>query len=68
MKTFKFRKVQFEMTPTGYGQYRLSGMYRGKRFAVHCTDSTIYDRCDGEGEKGNSARRGAYLTMKSSLY
>jgi hypothetical protein len=68
MKTFRFRKVQFEMTREGYGQYRLAGTYRGKRFAVHCTDSSIYDNCDEEGKKCDRARRDAYWTMKASLY
>lgn len=67
----KFRKVEFEMTRgNGYGQYKvIAENYKGKRIAVHTTNSMAWDYINDEGdtkegrEKHREALRHCYYKI-----
>ena len=45
-----FRRVEFTITLTGYGQYMLEASYKGKDIKVHVTDSSLFDDVDEDSD------------------
>ncbi len=61
-----FRRVEFTITRSGYGQYMLEAHYRGKDIKVHVTDSSLWDDVDEDVEsKRMEALRGCYRYITS---
>ena len=61
-----FRRVEFTITRSGYGQYMLEAHYRGKDIKVHVTDSSLWDDIDED-----SLIKAVFLNrfyMKDAIY
>ncbi len=65
-----FRKIEFEMSKgNGYGQYIITGTYRGKTIITHTNDSEAWDwqRSDVKKEH-NYSRKHCYNKIKTAYY
>ena len=61
-----FRRVEFTITRSGYGQYMLEAHYRGKDIKVHVTDSSLWDDIDEDSDtKRMESLRGCYRYITS---
>lgn len=61
-----FRKINLEIEKaSGYGQYYITALYRGKEIKVHTTDSECYDwlNDDSNKKKHLEAKRHAYYKV-----
>lgn len=61
-----FRKVNFEISKgNGYGQYFISGTYKGKAITAHTTDSEAYDYLNDADNKVKQleARKHCYMKI-----
>lgn len=59
-----FRKVQFEMKRTGYGQYLIVANYKGQRVTARITDSEVWDNLNSDIKKeSNAAHRACYYKI-----
>lgn len=61
-----YRKTTFTMERgSGYGQYIIRGMHRGKALRAHTTDSEAWDYLndDSDKERHQSAKRHCYYKL-----
>ena len=61
-----FRKIRFTMERgSGYGQYWIRGIYRGKALRVHTTNSEAWDYLDDDSDKERhmDAKRHCYYKL-----
>lgn len=65
-----FRKVQIEIKrKSGYGQYEVSAMYKGKLIKAHTTDSEMFDWLDDDSNKikHQEAKQRAYSLIRRTF-
>ena len=63
----KFRKIELSIRrKSGYGQYQIEALYKGREIKVHTTNSECFDwlNDDSNKEKHQEAKRYAYNAVK----
>lgn len=69
-KIGSYRKVKFSMSKSsGYGNYVINSIYKGKSVRIVCHNSIAYDWLDDDSDKEKmlEARRYCYQKIKESL-
>jgi hypothetical protein len=65
-----FRKVEIEIKrKSGYGQYEVSALYKGKIVKAHTTDSEMFDWLEDDSDKVKhlEAKQRAYSLIRRTF-